>query len=32
MTAVIRPVGIQNTDLGHGRITVFFGFEVILDM
>ena len=32
MTAVIRPVGIQHTDLCHGRITFFFVPEIILYM
>ena len=32
MTAVIGPVGIQHTDLGHGRITLLFVLKVILDM
>ena len=32
MTAVIRPVGIEYSDLCHGRITFFFVFEVVLDM
>ena len=32
MTAMIRPVGIQNTDLCHGRIAFLFIPEIILDM
>ena len=32
VTAVIGPVGIEYTDLCHGRITFFFVFEVVLDM
>ena len=32
MTAVIRPVSIQYPDLCHGRITLFFVSEVVLDM
>ena len=32
MTAVIGPVGIQYTNLRHGRISLFFLFKVILDM
>ena len=32
MTAVIGPVGIQHTDLGHERVTVLLTSEVILDM
>ena len=32
MTAVIGPVGIQHTDLGHGRITLLFVLKIILDM
>ena len=32
MTAVIRPVGIQYTDLCHGRITFFFVLKIILNM
>ena len=32
MTAVIGPVGIQHADLRHGRITVLFSSEIVLDM
>ena len=32
MTAVIRPIGIQYTDLGHGRITFFFVLKIILNV
>ena len=32
MTAVIRPVSIQYTDLCHGRITFFFILKVILNV
>ena len=29
---MIRPIGIQNTDLCHGRIAFLFISEIILDM
>ena len=32
MTAVVRPVSIQNTDLCHRWISVFLPFEIILDV
>ena len=32
MTAVIGPVCIQHTDLGHGRISLLFILKIILDM
>ena len=32
MTAVIGPVGIQHTDLSHGRIAMLLTAEVILNM
>ena len=31
MAAVIGPVGVQDTDLGHGRIPVLFPGEILLD-
>ena len=32
MTAMVRPVSIQNTNLGHGRITFLLVLEIVLDM
>ena len=32
MSAVIRPVSIENANLGHGRVSVFFFLEVVLNM
>ena len=32
MTAVVRPVGIQHTDLRHGRISLFLACKILLDM
>ena len=32
MTAVVGPVGIQHTNLGHGRISLLITAEIILDM
>ncbi len=32
MTAMVRPVGIQYTNLCHGRVSVFFPCKIILNM
>ena len=32
MTAVVGPVGIQHTDLCHGRISFLFVLKIILNM
>ena len=32
MTAMVRPVSIQNTDLGHGWITLLLVLKIVLDM
>ena len=32
MTAVVEPVGIQHTDLRHGRISLFLACKILLDM
>ena len=32
VTAMVRPVSIQHTDLCHGRISLLFVFKIILDM
>ena len=32
MTTVIRPIGIENADLRHGRIALFVVLEIILNM
>ena len=32
VTAVVRPVGIQHTDLCHRRISVLFLLKIVLNM
>ena len=32
MTTMVRPVSIQNTDLGHGWITLLLVLKIVLDM